>query len=210
MMKYLDPRWRVVRLGAVLIAYALFGDALANAAATPQLLRVLFLGDNGHHRPADCFKQLQPVLAKKGVELNYTENLEDLNSAKLAGYDALAIYANYTRIAPEQEQAIIEFVQRGGGLAPIHCASYCFLNSPKYIELVGGQFQRHGTGVFKETIVNTEHPVMKGLSPIEGWDETYVHTKHNTNRIVLAERRDNNGNEPYTWVREAGKGRVFY
>ena len=28
--------------------------------------------------------------------------------------------------------------------------------------------------------------------------------------IVLAERRDEKGNEPYTWVREAGKGRVFY
>jgi len=51
---------------------------------------------------------------------------------------------------------------------------------------------------------------MKGLATIESWDESYVHSKHNTNRIVLAERRDEKGNEPYTWVREAGKGRVFY
>ena len=51
---------------------------------------------------------------------------------------------------------------------------------------------------------------MKGVAPIESWDETYVHTKHNTNRIVLAERRDDQGAEPYTWVREQGKGRVFY
>ena len=64
--------------------------------------------------------------------------------------------------------------------------------------------------MFKETIVNSEHPVMKGLTPIESWDETYVQWKHNTNRIVLAERRDDNGSEPYTWVREVGKGRVFY
>src|SRR5678816_1994406 len=35
-------------------------------------------------------------------------------------------------------------------------------------------------------------------------------TKHNTNRVVLAERRDAQGNEPWTWVREHGKGRVFY
>jgi putative membrane-bound dehydrogenase-like protein len=158
----------------------------------------------------DRFKQLQPVLMKKGIELEYTERLEDLNSAKLAGYDALAIYANHTRIAPEQEQAMLEFVQRGGGLVALHCASYCFLNSPKYIDLVGAQFQRHGTGVFKETIVNAAYPVMQGLSPIESWDETYVHTKHNTNRVVLAERRDAEGNEPYTWAREVGKGHVFY
>ena len=54
--------------------------------------------------------------------------------------------------------------------------------------------------------MNNEHPVMKGLTPIESWDESYVHSKHNTNRVVLAERRDEKGNEPYTWVRQVGKG----
>src|SRR5256885_3388111 len=207
-MKWLDYRWRLIRLCAVLLASA-FSSAV-NTADAASTLRVLFLGDEGHHRPADRFKQLQPVLAKKGIELVYTDKLEDLSPEKLAGYDALAIYANWTRIAAEQERAMIEFVERGGGLVPIHCASYCFLNSPKYTELVGGQFQRHGTGVFKETIINAEHPVIRGISPIESWDESYVHTKHNTNRVVLAERRDETGNEPYTWVREVGKGRVFY
>ena len=207
-MKYLDVAGRALRLICLLTACVSL--SATHAVAAGPTLRVLFLGDSGHHRPADRFKQLQPVLLKKGIELEYTEKLEDLNPAKLAGYDALVIYANHTRIAPEQERAMIEFVEHGGGLVPLHCASYCFLNSPKYIELVGAQFQKHGTGVFKETIVNTSHPIMQGISPIESWDETYVHTKHNTNRIVLAERRDEQGNEPYTWVREAGKGRVFY
>ncbi|PYK98809.1 MAG: hypothetical protein DME19_11085 [Verrucomicrobia bacterium] len=182
----------------------------ARAAIESSRLRVLFLGDNGHHQPAERFKQLQPALAKRDIELDYTDSLEDLSPAKLAGYDCLVIYANQTRISPEQEQALLGFVEAGGGFVPLHCASYCFLNSPKYTDLVGAQFKTHGTGVFKETLVNSGHPVMKGLSPIESWDETYVHTRHNTNRVVLAERRDNNGAEPYTWVREAGKGRVFY
>jgi type 1 glutamine amidotransferase len=64
-----------------------------------------------------------------------------------------------------RKKALLDFVERGGGLVPLHCASYCFLNSPKYIELVGGQFKSHETGVFKETLVNTTHPVMQGLSP---------------------------------------------
>ena len=192
------------------IAAALCSTALMAADSQNSPLRVLFLGDNGHHRPADRFKQLQPVLATNGIELVYTEDLADLNPAKLAGFDCLAIYANHTKVSPDQEQALLNFVTTGGGLVPLHCASYCFLNSPKYIELVGAQFKSHGTGIFKETIVNANHPVMKGLSAIESWDETYVHTKHNSDRIVLAERRDQNGSEPYTWVREHGKGRVFY
>jgi type 1 glutamine amidotransferase len=204
-----DHPWSVWRCALVLgLSLACF--ASARVADGAESLRVLFLGDNGHHRPADRFKQLQPVLAKRNIELVYTEQVQDLNPANLAGFDCVAIYANTTRISPEQEKALLDFVAAGGGFAPLHCASYCFLNSPKYIELVGAQFKSHGTGVFKETIVSSEHPVMKGLSPIESWDETYVHTKHNTNRIVLAERRDEKGAEPYTWVREHGKGRVFY
>src|SRR6185437_270458 len=128
-------------------------------------VRVLFLGDDGHHHPAERCKQWQPVLARRGIELDYTDSLDDLNPAKLAGYDGLLIYANWTKISPEQEKALLDFVGAGGGFVPIHCASYCFLNSPKYIELVGAQFKSHETGVFKETIVNPEHPVMKGLSP---------------------------------------------
>ena len=173
-------------------------------------LRVLFLGDNAGHKPTNRFALMQPVLASRGIELTYTDKLGDLNPDTLGRYDALVIYANHTRISPEQEKALLDYVESGHGLVPIHCASFCFLNSPKYIELVGGQFKSHGTGVFKETIVNSEHPVMKGITPIESWDESYVHSKHNTNRIVLAERRDDKGSEPYTWVREAGKGRVFY
>ena len=188
------------------VVAALFLGFQASAAQ----LRVLFLGDNGHHRPADRFKQMQPALSSRGIEMTYTDKLEDLNPGKLAGYDALMIFANHTRISLDQEKALLEYVEGGRGLVPVHCASYCFLNSPKYIELVGGQFKSHGTGTFKDTIVNSDHPVMKGVQPIESWDETYVHTKHNPNRVVLSERRDAQGNEPYTWVREAGKGRVFY
>ena len=182
----------------------------AIAAPEPRIVRVLFLGDEGHHQPEARFRQMQPVMARKGIEIVYTASLDDLNPAKLAGFDCLTIFANHTAIKPDQEKAMLDFVAAGGGFVPLHCASYCFLNSPKYIELVGGQFLRHGTGVFKDTIINADHPVMKGLGEIESWDETYVHTKHNTNRVVLAERHDKECNEPYTWVREFGKGRVFY
>src|SRR5436190_598692 len=200
-----------VSIGVALLC-ACFSNVFTPAAAAEEgasPLRVLFLGDTGHHRPADRFKQLEPALRRHGIELDYTESLDDLSPAKLAGYDCLLIYANWTKLSPEQEKALLDFVANGGGFVPLHCASYCFLNSPKYIELVGGQFKSHGTGVFQETIVRSDHPVMKGLLPIESWDETYVHTRHNTNRVVLAERRDDTGAEAYTWVRAAGQGRVF-
>ncbi|MDB6052672.1 MAG: Trehalose utilization [Verrucomicrobiales bacterium] len=192
----------------LLAATMMFGLSSFASSAVP--LSVLFLGDNAGHHPTNRFSQMQPVLAARGIEMTYTDQLDSLNSTNLARYAALVIYANHTRISPDQEKALLDYVESGHGLVPIHCASFCFLNSPKYIELVGAQFKTHGTGVFKEIIVNTEHSVMKGLTAIESWDESYVHSKHNTNRIVLAERPAEHGNEPYTWVRESGKGRVFY
>ncbi len=181
------------------------------SAAEPPRLKVLFLGDNGHHQPRARFTQLQPVMAKRGIDLTYTDRMADLNSKTLAGYDALAIYANTESIAPEQEQALLDYVNSGKGFVPLHCASYCFLNSPKYIALVGAQFQRHGTGVFRTKISLPNDPLMQGFGGFESWDETYVHHKHNdTDRIVLESRAEGDADEPWTWIRKQGKGRVFY
>ena len=58
-------------------------------AASP--LRILFLGDNGHHRPADLFKQLQPVLATRGIEMVYTDNMASLQAGMLKGFDGLVM-----------------------------------------------------------------------------------------------------------------------
>jgi putative membrane-bound dehydrogenase-like protein len=182
---------------------------LSNDPKAP--LKVLFLGDQGHHRPADRAAQLTPVLAGRGIKLDYTEKLDDLNPATLARYDALLIYANSTFITREQEKALLEYVEGGGGFVPLHCASYCFLNSPSYIALVGAQFLRHGTGEFDTKIVAAAHPIMRGFEPFRTWDETYVHHKHNEkDRTVLQVRVEGQKEEPWTWVRTQGKGKVFY
>src|SRR5678815_3761861 len=143
---------KICRYSILLILFALLRFT-SQAAQDVGTTRVLLLGDTGHHKPADFYKAVQPTLQKKNIEVTYTESLDDLNAAKLSGYDCVMIFANWTKIEPEQEKALLGFVAAGGGFVPVHCASYCFLNSPKYIELVGAQFSAHGTGVFKETHV---------------------------------------------------------
>jgi len=193
---------------ACLLTLLLGAPGLAEA---PKPLKILFLGDNGHHRPAERYRQLAPVLAARGIDLTYTDKVEALNPKTLAGYDGLLIYANTERIAPAQEKALLDYVAQGKGFIPLHCASYCFLNSPKYVELVGAQFQRHDTGTFRTLIAEPDHPVMRGFKGFESWDETYVHTKHNEkDRTVLEYRQEGDKKEPWTWVRTQGKGRVFY
>ena len=179
--------------------------------AADRPIRVLFLGDKGHHLPAERFAQIAPVMQKRGIEMIYTDRMTDLEPAVLDAYDALAVYANIDELPLPCEAAIVDFVRGGKGLIPLHCASFCFRNSPLWVDMVGAQFQKHGTGEFRTTLLEPEHPVMKGFTGFSSWDETYVHTRHNDRgRTVLEERVEGDHHEPWTWVRNEGKGRVFY
>jgi type 1 glutamine amidotransferase/azurin len=198
-----------------LAALTLSSVAMAQlgAAPKPKPVHVLFLGHvSEHHDSIHLFPLLARPLAKAGFQVTYVNTPEEaLRPEMLKFYDEVMMYANHTTLTPDQEKALLDFVEGGKGLVAIHCASAMFTNSEKFISMVGGQFQKHGTGDFSAEIVQPEHPIMKGLQPFTTWDETYVHTKHNTvNRTVLMERVDATGREPYTWVRTQGKGRVFY
>src|SRR4051812_49300213 len=114
---------------------------MGKAGDSEKPLSVLFLGDRGHHRPADRAAQLAPVMHDRGIEVTYTEDVNDLNVEKLAKYDALIVYANIDAIQPAQEKALLDYVAGGGGFVPLHCASFCFRNSPEYVKLVGAQFK---------------------------------------------------------------------
>lgn len=182
-----------------------------HAQSVDAQLKVLYLGDNGHHQPRVRFGELQPVLKARGIELTYTDTMSDINAENLARYAALVVYANIDRIEADQETALLDYVTNGGGFVPLHCATYCFRNSDDVVALMGGQFKRHGTGTFRTQQATTNHPIMDGFGGFESWDETYVHHLHNEkDRTVLEYRVDKEGREPWTWIRTHGEGRVFY
>ncbi|QDV06039.1 Trehalose utilization [Planctomycetes bacterium Poly30] len=185
-------------------------------ASVHDRVQVLFLGDDGHHVPRERAAAANVPLFQRDIQIEYTEDVRALEPANLGRFDVVLIYANTTVIEKEQEAALLEFVRDGGGLVALHCASYCFLNSPAYVELVGGQFSSHGRGTFTTRTVAPEHAVMQGYEGFTSWDETYVHTRHGDDRTILAVREraadepGGAGDEPWTWIREEGQGRVFY
>jgi len=198
----------------LIVLVGLFGAAPDAAAQAPPAdrLRVLFLGDENHHQPFARAKESLPVLARNGIDMFYTNDPAALAPDRLADYHALIFYHNHATISQDQLNALLEFVSNGGGLAVIHAGSASFQNAEAYVRLVGGAFKSHGTGVFTTRRVVSNHPALRDVPTFESWDETYVHTKHNpVNRTVLEVRVEDDGREePYTWVRTYGNGRVFY
>ncbi len=186
----------------------------------PRRTEILFLGDNGHHKPVERVPQLMAALGNRGINITYTDRLEDLNSETLNKYDGLLIYANWDSIAKPQERALLDYVAAGHGIIPVHCASYCFRNSAEYVDkVVGGQFWRHKMDTIQTRFTQPNSPIVAGLPVFSAYDETYLHSHLQADNNVLAVRdikadqkgdKPNTGEEPYTWTRQYGKGRVFY
>jgi putative membrane-bound dehydrogenase-like protein len=203
---------KIVYLSIAFFLLAACGEATKKFVDDqPRRVEILFLGhDQEHHNSNAYMPILASALAKDGINITYTEDVESLNEDNLNLYDGLILYANHDSIGKNEEKALLNYVTEGHAFIPIHCASYCFRNSPDFVNLVGGQFMEHDTATFKATIKDNEHPAMVGLEEFSTWDETYIHDKIADDITVLMERPEGDELEPWTWVKESGKGKVFY
>ncbi|BCU78452.1 hypothetical protein llg_31670 [Luteolibacter sp. LG18] len=185
------------------------------AHAAPQegrRMEILFLGDDGHHKPIGCYRVLKQVYGPKGIDLTFVEDLKQITTEKLNQYDVLIVYANHEEVPVPP--AIRPWVENGGALVALHSAVGCFHPSQDWFSLVGGQFASHETGVFSPKTIEPNDPIVKGLPALKCWDETYVHKNTTNDRHILQVREPMNKGEtqpePWTWTRTQGKGRVFY
>jgi len=124
----------------------------------------------------------------------------------------------------ELKGSFLEFVRSGKGLVGIHAATDCFYQWPEYGEMIGGYFSGHPwnekIGV---AIDDRGHPLCAvfGGHGFEVGDEIYMHREPYSRDLVRVllrmdrEKTPDKGNRPdddyaLAWVRNYGKGRVFY
>jgi uncharacterized protein len=197
---------------AVSLILGILATGVASSEPEPRRLEVLFLGDDGHHKPIERYRVLKQALGPQGVNLTFTEDLAAITRATLDAYDALIVYANH-----EQDKvpaAILPWVRDGGALVALHSACGNFHPSKEWFDLVGGRFASHEGGEFSPKTVDPDHPITKDLPVLKSWDETYIHRDLTNDRHLLQVREPMNQGEtvdqPWTWTRTEGKGRVFY
>jgi uncharacterized protein len=182
--------------------------------APPRRLAVMFFGaptKNGpHHDPITRYRVLKKALGTAGIDLTYSEDpAAAFTDEALQPFDAVLMYGNWNQQEPmrrEQLTALLRYVDGGGGFVPVHCASACFGGSPLFVKLVGARFARHGGEEFEVQNVLPDHQILRSLPGFKAWDETYEHDQQADDREILQVREQ----EPWTWTRQQGKGRVFY
>ena len=145
-------------------------------------------------------------------------------------FDAVLFYTNgETRLTPSQKQDLLDFIAKDGkGFIGVHTATVTASSWPEYQAMIGGTFDNHPWGITTAKIIveRPDFPAMKGLktgSVLE--DEHYqmlaapysradvdVLARLDTSSLDMTlpgvHRKD--GDFPVAWIRQYGKGRVFY
>ena len=151
------------------------------------------------------------------------------NAKNLDYFDAVVFYSTgELAMDDEQKAALLSFVHEDGkGFVGVHSAIDTFYKWPEYGEMVGAYFDNHPWGQFMAPIIVEDHdfPAMRHFPPtFTIYDEIYQPSKDfSREKVRVLARLDENlidlkhagvkrtdKDFAVAWVKNYGKGRVFY
>ena len=196
---------------------------------------LIFSRSEGYRHDAIPFanKAIELMGKKTGAfETVFSEEMSVFEPENLKGFDAILLN-NTTNLEfedPSLRQSFLNFVKNGKGLIGIHAATDNFYNWPEAAEMMGGQFDGHpwdGQGNWVVEITDSNHILNEGFvnKKFNINDEIYHHKKINlreNSRVLISLDMQDSVNLgakgvhftdkdiPISWIRNFGKGRVFY
>jgi uncharacterized protein (TIGR03437 family) len=207
-----------------------FGLLFASAAvaASPRILYVTATYGFRHSESIDASVTLFQQLAQEtdAFEIDHTEDVSLLTAANLRAYDAVYFFTSGELPLSDQQKAdLLDFVRQGKGFGGSHSATDCNYTWPEYGDLIGGYFDGHPW--VQEASVDVEdpqNPLVAHASPSFRFTEEFYQFRafsRDRVRVLLTldthsvdvsapgvDRTD--GDFALAWIRNYGKGRVFY
>jgi type 1 glutamine amidotransferase/glyoxylase-like metal-dependent hydrolase (beta-lactamase superfamily II) len=198
-----------------------FGDR-APAFSGSQLRALVLIGDRPHE-PGHIETALRRALEQAGVSAFYTVDPRALTVANL---DAVRLFvilrdgatwpgdASKHRVwmTREQETALVNFVERGGGLLALHNAAALYPEGGSYLRLVGGTYTTHGPlERFRISVLDRSHFITHEVNDFEVADEQHMPIPDRSRVHLLLESRSAEGIVAAAgWAYQFGRGRVCY
>ena len=109
-----------------------------------------------------------------------------LNPGNLDKYDAILLYDMPQEISGRDRENFLDMFERGKGVVVLHHATGSYDDWYEFVKIAGGHFNlsdKPGRNVtssgftmdvtMKVRVLDTEHPVVKGIGDFEITDETY-------------------------------------
>lgn len=150
------------------------------------------------------------------------------NAKNLDHFDAVLFYTTgELPLNEEQKAALMSFVkEEGKGFVGIHSATDTFYEWPEYGEMIGGYFDSHPWNTFDAQIIveDRSHPTTEHFPPelvihdeiyqFKNWsrDKVRVLMSLDASKLDLKNKNVRRTDKDFavTWVKNHGKGRVFY
>jgi len=163
---------------------------------------------------------LADLAARSGTfSVTATESLPDVNAASLGSTDVLMFTLTTGELAftPAQKDAIVAFVNGGGGFIGFHSATDTLYQWPDYGRIVGAYFKEHPwTREAAVTVEDRAHPITAGLSSsFRLLEEFYVFRENPRPSVHVLMSLDAasvgaQGDYPLSWTQTIGRGRSYY
>jgi len=201
--------------------------------AKPRKLLVFNLCKGFRHSSIECGAKALEIMGRKtgAYEAVVSEDIAMFQPEKLREFDAVCFNNTTGELFddPALKKSLLEFVKGGKGIVGIHAATDCFYKWPEFGEMMGGYFHGHPWGANDTVTLKIEEPDHPLCAPFEGQtfvvtDEIYQFREPYSReklRVLLSldtsktdmkkggiHRTD--GDFAVSWVRQYGKGRVFY
>src|SRR5690554_4707291 len=121
------------------VLFILIASSLTAGAHQGEVIKVMFWGGTTGHQPQERLRDIATEMLDRGIQLVLVYGvLNFLTLEQLNQYDAVLFYGNWDSVDPVYANAVIEYVENGGGMVAIHSASFFFRNTD-FIPLLGGQ-----------------------------------------------------------------------
>lgn len=157
-----------------------------------------------------------------------TKKKLERNAKNLDYFDAVLFFTTgELPMDDEQKNALMAFIRDDGkGFIGVHSATDTFYQWPEYGEMIGGYFDQHPWGTFNAPVIveDRKHPATSHFPPAYTTkDEIYQFKNYSREKLRVLMRLDpakldltnknvhrKDNDFAVTWVKNHGKGRVFY
>jgi len=179
--------------------------------------RGLLLLGGGHARPSTRAAIAEFLWELPWLQVDITDDWNTLRWDRVAPYDVVITYTGDRKheCSAEQLAGLTKFVERGGGYVPLHFTTADA--SGEFLAFVGAKFLGHPPhGPFQVRVSDSDHPITRGLGTIDIEDECYrsEYPDLESLRVLMTSHRPDPeakiDGEPSAWVKEIGRGRLFY
>ncbi|MGQ1788390.1 DUF6807 family protein [Saccharicrinis sp. GN24d3] len=189
-------------------------------------INVLILSGSNNHKWQETTPAIKGILEETGLfEVSITEEPEKMNSNMLGNYEVLLSNWNLFpekngNWAEETQNAVLDFVENGGGFVFVHAGSSANYDWAEFQKLAGatwGKGTRHGKQHSFEVVVEEfNHPIVNGMSNFWTTDELWIKMQNFKTCRIIGEAfapKTNKGfdkMEPVMFEGKLGKGRTFF